>query len=205
MKTKNSLLNKYLPANSIDFANSLIYNNKVFFKITPERFTKKGDYHPPQNGKGHIITVNGSLPEYEFLLTFLHEFAHLFVWEKYKNTVQAHGKEWKSEFQSILLDAINLKLFPEKLEKIIFYQYLRKEGFSAQPNTALLNVLRELNNDDRKILVGDLPIGSKFWLKNKMCFVKGEKLRKRYKCKECISGKSYTVHGFAEIIKYELI
>ena len=204
MSSKKDLLNKYLPANSIEFANSLIFNNKVLFKITPERFTKKGDYHPPQNGKTHIITVNGNLPEYEFLLTFLHEFAHLFVWKKYINTVQAHGKEWKSEFQSILLDAIHLKLFPEKLEQAIFYQYLRKEGFSAQPNTELLNVLRELNINDKKILVGDLPINSRFWLKNGMCFIKGQKLRKRYKCKECMSGRNYTVHGFAEIIKYEL-
>ncbi len=204
MTDQEALLLTFLPKNSIDFAISLITKNNVFFKITPERFSKKGDYSPPQRGKGHIITVNGNLSEYDFLLTFLHEFAHLFVWEKYKNTVAAHGKEWKSEFQSILLDAISLKLFPEKLEREIFYQYLRKEGFSAQPNTALLTVLRELNTNDKTILVDDLPLNTKFWIKNGMCFIKGEKLRKRYKCKECASGKSYTVHGFAEILKYEL-
>jgi predicted SprT family Zn-dependent metalloprotease len=204
MKKEKDILLEFFPQTSVDFAFSLIKKHKVFFKITPERLSKKGDYYPPQRGNGHIITINGSLPEYEFLLTFLHEFAHLFVWEKYKNTVQSHGKEWKSEFQSILLDAVSLKLFPEKLEKAIFYQYLRKQAFSAQANTNLLNVLRELNPNDKTILVGDLPKGAKFWLKNGMCFVKGEKLRKRYKCKECNTKRTYTVHGFAEIIKYEL-
>jgi hypothetical protein len=204
VKNGKEILHKFLPSSSVNFVLELIEENKVLFKITPERFSKKGDYYPPQNGKGHIITINGSLSQYEFLLTFLHEIAHLQTKEKYNYRVLPHGKEWKSEFQSILLDSINLKLFPEKLEKILFYQYLRKEGFSAQPNTALLNVLREFNPNDKDILVVDLPTNTKFWLKNGMCFIKGEKLRKRFKCIEASSKKAYTVHGYANITKYEL-
>lgn len=204
MKKEYKPLNKYLPKRAISFAVDLISKNKVLFKITPERLSKKGDYYPPQRGNGHIITINGTLPEYEFLLTFLHEFAHLYTWEKYKNTVAAHGVEWKNEFRGILLDAIGKELFPKKLEDAIFYQYLRKERWSSQPNTALLNTLREFNTNDKQIIVSDLPLNAKFWLKNGLGFKKGEKLRKRYRCTELSSSKIYSVHGFAEIVRYEL-
>jgi small nuclear ribonucleoprotein (snRNP)-like protein len=77
-------------------------------------------------------------------------------------------------------------------------QFLNKENFTGQANTSLETELHKYDQNYNLIL-NDIPKGTKFTLKNGMMFVKGEKLRKRYQCKELISGKNYTVHGFAEI------
>ncbi len=42
-----------------------------------------GDYRNSHAGKGHRISVNGNLNKYSFLITLLHELAHLFTYERF--------------------------------------------------------------------------------------------------------------------------
>ena len=52
-------------------------------KITRPRKSKLGDFRPPKPGKRSSITMNEDLGPYQFLTTFVHELAHLIIWEKY--------------------------------------------------------------------------------------------------------------------------
>ena len=81
-------------------------------KIKKPRLTKLGDYRCPQNGKGHIISINNNLNPYAFLITLTHEIAHMMVWEKHQNKVLPHGSEWKEMFQKLMLNF--LPLFPKR-------------------------------------------------------------------------------------------
>ncbi|HAD34265.1 MAG TPA: hypothetical protein DCF44_07170 [Chitinophagaceae bacterium] len=44
------------------------------------------------------MSVNGNLNSYHFLITLLHEIAHMLVWEQFRNRVKPHGLEWKHVF-----------------------------------------------------------------------------------------------------------
>ena len=40
----------------------------------------------------HRISVNGNLNKYSFLITLIHELAHLLTFTQYKNRVDPHGR-----------------------------------------------------------------------------------------------------------------
>jgi SprT protein len=53
----------------------------MLFCDYPARSSKLGDYRPPQRGLPHRISVNHNLNQHEFLITLIHEMAHLLCWE----------------------------------------------------------------------------------------------------------------------------
>jgi predicted SprT family Zn-dependent metalloprotease len=79
------------------------------------------------NGKNHRISVNGNLNKFSFLITLLHELAHLLAFENYGNRIQAHGKEWKFVYSNLLKDFIDKKIFPPDVESALknLYKILR--------------------------------------------------------------------------------
>jgi len=74
-------LQKYLPEHAVNSIFELIVSNGVHLKIVNERVTRHGDYRKGASGK-HEITVNANLNKYRFLITLIHEIAHLVAFEK---------------------------------------------------------------------------------------------------------------------------
>ncbi|WP_233486100.1 hypothetical protein, partial [Streptobacillus moniliformis] len=72
----NDTLARYIPEHAVRPVFELIVSNQVHLKIVNERQTRHGDYRRSLNGK-HEITVNASLNQYKFLITLIHEIAHL--------------------------------------------------------------------------------------------------------------------------------
>ena len=95
-------LQSYLPAGSFDDVVFYLQHYKVHLTISRRRESILGDYRHAHSDKNHRISVNGNLNKYAFLITLLHELAHLFTYEQYGHRVQAHGREWKDEFGKIL-------------------------------------------------------------------------------------------------------
>jgi len=198
MNESYKILQKYFTTEMSSFIIKQIDEHNIYLKITPERLSKRGDYKHPYNGLPHQISLNKDDNKYRMLLTWIHEYAHLLTWVKYKNIVKAHGIEWKNSFRFVLLDAMTINLFPADIDKQLYLQFLKKETFTGQINTELETVLRKYDNITSLIL-NEIPLGTKFKIKNGMIFLKGEKLRKRYKCIEINTGKVYTIHGFADV------
>ena len=63
--------------------------------FTSERNSRYGDYTAPRNGQNHLITVNHNLNKYAFLITLVHEVAHLVTYNNHRHRVSPHGGEWK--------------------------------------------------------------------------------------------------------------
>src|ERR1043165_3959224 len=91
------VLAKYLPAGTVEICTEWIVQLNIHLRITKDRSSKFGDYRPVQNGAAHIITVNHNLNRYAFLITFVHEVAHLVCEKKYSRSVAPHGSHWKRE------------------------------------------------------------------------------------------------------------
>jgi len=112
------ILSKYIPERSVAQAFELIVKCNVHLKIVNERVTRHGDYRKMPNGQ-HQITVNATLNKYRFLITLIHEIAHLVAFEKYGRYIKPHGIEWKRSFQQLMLPYINPDVFPVKLLPIL--------------------------------------------------------------------------------------
>lgn len=103
-------LSKYLPEVAIDPVIDLLDQYPCKLKIVNNRRTKHGDFRRLPTGK-YQITINNDLNQYRFLLTLIHELAHLVTFQKY-GRIKPHGIEWKRSFQHLMLPFVNPKIYP---------------------------------------------------------------------------------------------
>ncbi len=88
----------------------------------------------------HRISVNGNLNVYSFLITLLHELAHLLTFEQHGNRVQSHGREWKNIYGQLLDQFLKNKKFPPDIEKELL-QSLKNPAATSCAEDDLLRVL----------------------------------------------------------------
>ncbi len=190
------ILRKYLPPGAEEYAVEILIRHAIQLRISKPRVSKYGDYRPPTPGEPHRISLNNDLNPYAFLITFLHEAAHLTNFEKNRNKVAPHGIEWKNEFASISHPIFQLQLLPSDIDRAL-KRYLTNPGASSCTDPVLFKTLRKYDQDDSWLTVHEMPIERPFKLQDGRMFVKREKLRTRYKCAEIPGGKLYFVHGNA--------
>lgn len=195
------LLEPFLPASSVRRVELLLKLYPVNIKITGRRASKYGDFRPLPNQHFHAITINHDLNPYSFLITFLHELAHLLTWQSHHNHVAPHGKEWKLHFKQLMEPFIEEHTFPEDVKNALLH-YMSDPAASSCSSPSLIKSLRNYDKRKKGILLDELSLGSTFRMvdnKNYL-FRKGEKARKRYKCLDLNSKREYWVSGLAEII-----
>ena len=192
------ILSKYLPNDFVPYISELIMQSDVKFKIVAPRRTKLGDFKAKgdKNNKSQI-TINGDLNPYAFLITTLHELAHLYTYNKYKHKIRPHGKEWKKEF-SILLNPILIHdALPNEL-KIALEKSIQNLKASSCSDIHLSRALKKYDLSKRTVTLEELDENTRFEI-NKKTYLKGKLRRTRYLCKEMNSGKSYLIHALAEV------
>ncbi|MEM7485856.1 MAG: SprT-like domain-containing protein [Bacteroidota bacterium] len=195
----NTTLQKYLPERSVAPCFDLIERHGVHLKIVNHRVTRHGDYRKLPNGL-HQITVNASLNKYRFLITLIHEIAHLVAFEKYGRYIKPHGLEWKRTFQHLMIPFIRPEIFPSKLLPILANHFKNPKA-SSSTDAKLSIALKAFDETDNKgnTYVFELPFGSTFRLYNGKLFKKGKKRIKRYECVELATGKVYLFQPNAEV------
>jgi len=159
-------------------------------KITRGRKTKLGDYRPPVRHSNHRISINHDLNPYAFLITFIHELAHLLVFEQYGTRALPHGKEWKAEYRKLMLEFFKLNVFPPELQKMLEESILNAKA-STFSELALSRLLKTYDKPNGEIHLETLPENTVFTIYNGRKFVKGGKLRKRYKCRSLQNNRMY--------------
>lgn len=190
----------FLPEGSFEQVVQYIHHYKVHLTITKHRKSVLGDYRHSGWGSNHRISVNGSLNKYEFLITLLHELAHLLTFELHKNRVEPHGKEWKAQYSRLLVDFVQQKIFPADIEKALQKSILNPAA-TANGETDLLLVLRKYDAPRKPGLlpVAEVPEGALFQTENGKVFKKGPKRRKRFECVELKTGLHYTFSPISEV------
>lgn len=192
-------LASFLPENTFEYVADYLNRYKVHLTVTRERSTILGNYRNAYQNKQHRITVNGNLNKFSFLITLLHELAHLLTFEQYKHTVAAHGKEWKTVYGNVLSTFVTHNIFPVDI-KAALEESMQNPAASTCAEEHLTRVLR--NYDDKKpgvFLLEQLPLDTLFITKDGRQFLKGTKLRKRFRCKEVSSGNIYLFSPVYEV------
>ena len=190
-----------LPFGSTYLVSSLLKEFNVRIRLVRNRNSKLGDYKPPQNGYTHRVSINMNLNRYAFLLTLIHELAHLSTWKTHKNRVKPHGAEWKVEFIRLMHPFLSEEVFPAELLPVV-KKYMRNPKASSFSDTMLVLAIRKYDVAKPFCTLQELALNKLFATGNGRRFMKGEKLRKRYQCKELKTGKYYLFNPVAEVIPF---
>ncbi|MEY4628743.1 MAG: hypothetical protein RLZZ595_1069 [Bacteroidota bacterium] len=192
-------LNDFLPEGSYPMVEPYLLHYKVHLTITRSRSTVLGDYRNAHGEKAHRISVNGNLNPYAFLVTLLHELAHLITFIRYGHRVEAHGKEWKQQFSELLKDFLGTTIFPVDVRTQLI-KSLNNPAASSCADVSLMRVLRNYDNvKEGHCLVEELSVGALFVIKGGRVFSCGERVRKRIKATEIATGKVYLFSPVYEV------
>jgi SprT protein len=191
-------LNDYLPPGTYEAVLTYLRLYKVHLTIARERKSVLGDYRHRTNLDNHRISVNGNLNTWSFLITLLHELAHLLAFEHFGNDILAHGKEWKKVYGGLLDQFLQKNIFPPDIQAELL-RSLQNPAASSCAEEDLLRVLRKYDKQSHHRLVEELALNALFRTSDGRVFKKGEKLRKRFKCAEVKTGRVYLFSPVYEV------
>ena len=187
---------QYIPENAIDLLNPIAEKNNFILKIVSNRKSKHGDFRS-QGSEIPVITVNKGLNPYAFLITFVHELAHLIVDQKHES-VAPHGKQWKKTFQMLMLPFLSKSIFPDPLLRVLAI-HMKKPKASTSSDIALAIELKKHDLDrSNKKMIYEIPYGTTFVFSGNR-YQKISKKRIKYLCCNKKNGKNYLFHPLAEI------
>jgi SprT protein len=202
MPKKESPLNhlqQYLPEGSYPAVLHFLKEYKVHLTITRERKSILGDYRHAIGAKNHRISVNGNLNKYSFLITLIHELAHLVTFLQFGNRVASHGKEWKKLYAHLMADFLAQHLFPADIQRALEHS-LHNLPASSCADERLMRILRKYDEGKEGwLMVEEVPEGSIFSIEEGKLFKKGARLRKRFQCVELTTGKVYLFSPVFEV------
>ncbi len=172
--------------------------HKLQVVIARKRKTKLGDYSPPYGSRMyHRISVNGDLSKEAFLVTFIHEWAHLLTWVKHQRAVAPHGEEWQQCYRKIMAPFLQPSIFPDSLLRTLA-AHLKSPSATSCADPELMKALQP--RADHLMYVYEVPVNGKFQLPNGRTFEHVGKKRTRHLCRDIRSGQLYLVHGMAEVM-----
>lgn len=193
-----SILYKYIPEKAVPIISEWIYKFDFKLKIKKSRSTKYGDYRPPVKGENHQITINYDMNKYAFLITLIHEVAHLSNYNKNKNTVKPHGEEWKLHYKLLMQQFLIPDIFPVDVITAL-RKYMNNPAASSCTDIHLLRVLKNYDVRQDTVLLEELPEGAGFKYNKTRNFIKGSQMRKRFRCKELETNKVYLFNPLTEV------
>jgi SprT protein len=195
-------LRPFLPEGSLDLVCEKLRAYPHHLTITPPRATKHGDFKADSRTGKLELTVNGNLNPYAFLITLMHELAHLVTHLEHGWKVKPHGAEWKSAFKRTLGPFLRRDIFPDDL-KLTIHQYLQNPGATSCSDLSMAKVLARYDKKSHPdiCLIDELPVGAHFiYGKQKQKFILGPKQRTRFHCKQVESGAVYLFHPLTKFL-----
>ncbi|MGZ5282926.1 MAG: SprT-like domain-containing protein, partial [Bacteroidia bacterium] len=136
-------LEEYIPAGCMQLLRPFLAGYSVSIKIKGPRKSKFGDYRPLRNQKhDHQITLNNDLNPYAFMVTLLHEIAHMYTFVQHKGKVKPHGDVWKNHYSVILYHFIQAGVFPTDIEESLIL-HLNSPTASSCSDLSLFQSLKK--------------------------------------------------------------
>ena len=196
-----TVLNRFMPPGTFDAVAPYFREHVIHLTLSRHRRSLHGDYRlPSRQHPYHRISVNSTLNPYSFLITLLHEIAHLTTTVQHGARAAPHGVEWKSEFRKVLMPLLGRSIFPQDVERAI-QAYLQNPAASTCTDPQLYKALTRYDSPEADHVHADvIPVGARFELSGRI-FEKLEILRTRSRCRDVATGRIYFVQGIALVKK----
>lgn len=181
----------------------LLEKYPIHFVITKGRQSKLGDYRPPVLKKDrHRISINGTLNKYAFLITTLHEYAHLLVRvNNPKKRLSPHGTEWKNSFKDVMKPFLNETIFPLSILAVL-ESHMSNPKASSTADYLLMAALQQFDRPEEKgVILDNLSPNDHFILPNGWEMKAIKKDRKRWLCERQNDNRLYKVHPLTKVQK----
>lgn len=192
-----------LPEATAGYVGELLSQHPVDLRVVPRRVTKLGDHRPPNAAvPWHRITINDDLNPYAFLVTLLHELAHLTTHAAHggrRRRLQPHGREWQTQFAAVIEPVVARRLVPADVDAALRSAVARPRAATCSDRRLLLALSRYDADADSLLRVEELRPGDHFELESGRRFIRGARLRSRYSCIETATGVEYRIHGLARV------
>ena len=201
MKNSVSSVNNFVPSASLPLLLKYLTDWEVNLVVTRKRITKHGDFRALPNGM-HQITINEMPNRYRFLITIIHEIAHLVTYKDFGLDVKPHGKEWKDTYRKMMLPFLKLEIFPQELLKLLEV-HLTNPKASSDTDSKLTLALNKFDPENEKNYIFELEKGTVFKIYNGRRFIRGKRLTKRYECMEFEGKRLYLFSPHTQVIKIE--
>ena len=187
-----NLLQLHVPGPALSYSYSLWQNNPFELKLTRTRQSKVGDFTSKKSIAHPRITLNQDLNPFLFLVTYVHEVAHLHVFLNHGNRIDPHGEEWKSVFKQLMEPMLQIDIFPEEILHELTRHMVNPKA-SSFADADLTRALRSFDKHaDQYTALSDIPEGSIFNFQGRF-FKKGITKRTRVLCKEVKTKRNYLV------------
>ena len=191
------LLSSRVPPAALDYCIALWEQYTFTFKLRKKRITKVGDFSCRKN-QVPTITVNQDSHPYLFVLTYVHEIAHLIVHRNHGWKAEAHGQIWKDTFRELMVPLLRSDVFPPDLLRELSRHMLNPKATSFS-DSQLSAVLRKHDERQQHVVILDqLPEGSTFGFQGRW-FTKGPRRRTRVLCAEVKTHRKFLVPADAPV------
>ena len=187
-----STLQTHVPDPALPYCYRLWTETPFELKITRTRQTKVGDFTSKRSISHPRITLNQELNPYLFLITYVHEVAHLRVHLQYGNRVDPHGEEWKARFRILMQPLLTPEIFKEDILTEL-ERHMSNPKASSFGDSELTRVLRSYDKHAAQYAtLSEIPEGSIFRFQGRF-FKKGKVRRTRVLCHEVKTKRHYLV------------
>lgn len=201
--TPEEIFSKFVPPEAVAYCCKLFDYFGFEFQIKRSRQTKFGDYRFDSKTKKHRITINNDLNRYAFLVTYIHEVAHLATYKEYGRKVNPHGAEWKASFVKAMQPVLNQEVFPAHLLRAL-HNYFKNPKASSCSDPVLFQVLRQFDGETDSIALSKVAIGDTFVF-NQKDYKKIETRRTRSICLDLSNNRKYLISEIAPVVLKESI
>ena len=201
-KKVESILTQHVPAETVKYCQGLWEELPFTFKLRKSRLSKVGDF-TCRSGQSPQITINSDLHPFLFLMTYVHEVAHLRVHRALGFKAEAHGEDWKTTFQLLMAPLLTGEIFPEPLLTGL-KKHMASPKASSFSDAELTRLFRSQNEREKNaVLLSQIPEGSIFHLHGRW-FKKGKLRRTRVLCSEVKTRRQYLVPVDAAVSNTQL-
>lgn len=185
-----------IPPSALAYVVDLLLDQPVQLVVTRPRRTRLGSYTSPSPGRPwHRITVNEDLNCYAFLVTLLHEIAHLHAFRGASRRIAPHGREWKRAFGNLLHPLVHTPTLPADITEVI-RGMLTNPRASSCADPELVAVLSRYDATASTLpRVDELPPGCTFRLGSGRVFKHTRRLRTWHLCEEVRTRQVFRVRG----------